>query len=435
MCVLIIVGRIVRLAPNRYSIADAEAARAILGHGSGFDKSSYYLPFGSPFAPNMFTEPRLSFHGKMRRPIAQLYSNTNLLSYEPYVETCNKMLVNILKEHARKGDQFDMRELMQWFAFDVIGEITIGSRFGLMEDVGDKTGVVKSIDDLVVHGATFGLVPEAHLVMCYLADFLELTPSFQKVLDFITLNIQNRASGKTKSPEDRQDFLDKLLSLEQEGKATRADTMNACGSNIGAGSDTTAIALTTVLAYLSMYPATLARLRRELDHARISGTISDPITFREAQELPYLHAVIYESLRIHPAVGAPLTRVVGQNGAHLAGQYFPPGSEVGVNAWVIHYDEGVFGPDAWKFNPERWLTDDSEKRAAMERNFLSFGAGPRTCIGKNISLLEMHKVIPYLVQRFDFKLVSDSRSRLGYDWKTYFFTKQNLKCVVRERTL
>jgi hypothetical protein len=172
MCVLIIVGRIVRLAPNRYSIADAEAARAILGHGSGFDKSSYYLPFGSPFAPNMFTEPRLSFHGKMRRPIAQLYSNTNLLSYEPYVETCNKMLVNILKEHARKGDQFDMRELMQWFAFDVIGEITIGSRFGLMEDVGDKTGVVKSIDDLVVHGATFGLVPEAHLVMCYLATSL-----------------------------------------------------------------------------------------------------------------------------------------------------------------------------------------------------------------------------------------------------------------------
>ncbi|RAR09523.1 pisatin demethylase [Stemphylium lycopersici] len=425
---------VVRLAPNRYSIADAEAARIILGHGSVLDKSGYYMAFGLPAISNLFTEPNKSVHAKMRRPVAQLYSNTNLMSYEPFVETCNQILAHRLREHARHGDRFDMRELMQYYAFDVIGEITVGSRFGLMEEAGDKSGIIDAIDRGIYTGATFGIVPEAFLALFHVTCFLKLTPNFQRVLDFINTNIHNRVSGKTKSREDRQDFLDKLLPLEQEGKATRRDTLNACGSNIGAGSDTTAISLVAVFAYLAMHPTVLARLRQELDDAMNNGTISDPITFREAQGLPYLRAVINESLRVHPAVGAPLTRIVGKDGANLAGHYFPPGSEVGVNPWVMHYNEEIFGSDAAQFKPERWLTDDAEKRSFMERNSFAFGAGPRVCIGKNISLLEMNKVIPQIVRKFDFELVSDSETGKGYSWKTFWFTKQNFKCVVRERT-
>lgn len=433
-CILIIVGPVVRLAPNRYSIADAEAARIILGHGSVLDKSNYYMAFGSPAITNLFTEPKKVVHAKFRRPIAQLYSNTNLVSYEPFVEVCNQILAHSLREHARHGNPFDMRELMQYYAFDVIGEITVGSRFGLMEDAGDKSGVIDAIDGLIYNAATFGTVPEVFLAVFHVASFLKLPSPFQKILDFINLNIQNRVSGKTKSREDRQDFLDKLLPLEKEGKATRRDTLDACGSNVAAGSDTTAISLAAVFAYLAMHPAVLARLRQELDDAMNNGTISDPIKFREAQGLPYLRAVINESLRVHPAVGAPLTRVLGKDGANLAGHYFPPGSEVGVNPWVMHQDEDIFGPDASQYKPERWLTDDAEKLSTMERNFLAFGAGPRVCIGKNISLLEMNKVIPQIVRKFDFELVSDSKTGKAYDWKTFWFTKQDFKCIVRERT-
>jgi cytochrome P450 len=105
--------------------------------------------------------------------------------------------------------------------------------------------------------------------------------------------------GRTKPPDDREDFLDKLLPLEQNGKATRGDMINACGSNIRAGSDTTAISVTDTIAHLSMKPNVFAKLREELEDATNSGTASDPITFKEAQKLPYLHAVIQETLRIH----------------------------------------------------------------------------------------------------------------------------------------
>jgi cytochrome P450 len=422
-------GPIVRLAPNRYSINDAEASRIILGHHNALNKSNYYLPFGDPSQPNSFSELDIQVHAKVRRPTAHLYSNNNLLSYEPFVDTCNNILLKRLREYSWTGQRLDFRELMQYYAFDVIGEITLGSRFGFMEEDGDNAGIISALDDGMAHGATIGLVPEIHLMLCAATKYLKIEPAFTKINNFIMGNIQNRVSGRTKSPDDRQDFLDKLLPLEQSGKTSRSDTVNACGANIAAGSDTTAISLTAAIAFLTMNPEALAKLRKELNEAGIS----DPITFKEAQKLPYLHAVIYEALRLHPAVGAPLTRIVGHSGAELAGHYFPAGTEVGVNAWVVHRDTSIFGQDADEFKPERWLTNDAEKRAAMDRNFLSFGAGPRVCLGKNISLLEMFKVIPQIVRRFEFEVINGDEKDGGYSWKTLWFTKQKFDCIVRAR--
>lgn len=425
-------GSVVRLAPNRYSINDGEAVKVILGHHNALEKSKYYLPFGHPDRNNLFTEPSLAVHAKIRRPIAQLYSQTTLLSYEPFVDTCNTILLKILEEHAQNGKALNVRELMQLYAFDVIGEITVGSRFGMMEEGGDKSGIIKAIDQMLNYGAIIGLLPEWYWPIAAMMNRLGLVAGAFAITDFVSRHIDDRVSGRTKSRDDRSDCLDKMLPLEQAGKATRLHTHEAAGSNIGAGSDTTAISITAIIAYLTMHPKTLAALRHEIDEATVMGTLSDPATFQEAQKLPYLQAVISESLRVHPAVGAPVTRIVGTQGLQIAGQYFPPGTEVGVNAWVIHNNKSIFGPDAHVFRPERWLTGNKEERAVLDRNFMSFGAGPRTCIGKNISLLEMSKVIPQIVRNYDFEILPDAMGEL-FTWKTRWFTKPNFHAVVRRR--
>ncbi len=421
-----------RLAPNRYSINDGEAAKVILGHHGALDKSQFYHPFGQPDEYNLFSEPSISVHANVRRPLAQLYSQTTLLSYEPFVDTCNTILLKRLEEYAQDGKALNVRELMQYYAFDVIGEITVGSRFGLMEDGGDKSGIVEAIDESISYGAIIGLIPEWHWWIAMTADKLRLEPGFRKILKFVNLHINSRVSGHIKSPEDRSDFLDKMLPMEQEGKATRFHTRQAAAQNIVAGSDTTAISLSAVIAYLAMHPNTLAALRHELDEATAAGTLSDPATFQEAQSLPYLQAVIMEALRVHPAVGAPMTRVVGPQGLTVAGQFFPPGTEVGVNAWVIHYNKSIFGPDAQVFRPERWITKDKEERAVLNRNLLAFGAGPRTCIGKNISLLEMSKVIPQIVRKYDFEILPNANGE-KYTWRTRWFAKPSFNAIVRRR--
>ena len=199
-------------------------------------------------------------------------------------------------------------------------------------------------------------------------------------------------------------MLTKLLDATVNDDKTEAEiiVVGAAASNIFAGSDTTGISLTSVMFQLLKHPDKLHKLRQEIGDAERAGTISSsPITFAESQKLPYLRAVVKEGLRLHPATGLPLWRQVPKNGAVICGQHFPAGVNVGINAWVAHRNESVF-PDAEAFLPERWIDSSKEQLSKMESYFMAFGMGSRTCLGKNISLLEMDKVVPELVRRFDF---------------------------------
>jgi cytochrome P450 len=195
-------------------------------------------------------------------------------------------------------------------------------------------------------------------------------------------------------------------------KITRDDIFSISAVNIGAGSDTTGITLSAIFYYLLKNPSTYQCLQSEIDTAAKEGRISDPVTFKEAQDLPYLQAVMKEALRIHPATGLTMPRTVPSTGASIAGRPFPPGSTVGINAWVAHRNSSVFGPDADIWRPERWREIEEQGREGeVEKYFLAFGMGSRTYIGKNISLLEMSKLVPQLVRRFDFALDESLRER------------------------
>lgn len=86
------------------------------------------------------------------------------------------------------------------------------------------------------------------------------------------------------------------------------------------------------------------------------------------------NAVIHETLRIHPNTGTILERRAPPQGVVLDGFRIPGGTTVGVNAWVLHRDSEVYGPDAHVFRPERWLeegTRSEEERLEMRRCLFS----------------------------------------------------------------
>lgn len=90
------------------------------------------------------------------------------------------------------------------------------------------------------------------------------------------------------------------------------------------------------------------------------------ISWSEAQGLQYFQACLKEAMRVRPAVGLNITRVVPPEGAELDGHFFPGGTEIAVNGWVLHRDKRTFGEDADDFRPERWLVEvDNAKK--MER--------------------------------------------------------------------
>lgn len=78
---------------------------------------------------------------------------------------------------------------------------------------------------------------------------------------------------------------------------------------------------------------------------------------------------------------------------------------------MTHRDRSTFGNDADEWRPERWLSNKERESKRIERRLLTFGAGTRACIGKHISFLEIYKVVPTLLRRFEIQLVHPER-----DW-------------------
>jgi cytochrome P450 len=157
-----------------------------------------------------------------------------------------------------------------------------------------------------------------------------------------------------------------------------------------AGHETTSLLLSWTLYLLAGRPAVQARLREEVDAAGDgSPTVAD------LARLPYLDAVLCETLRLYPPAWAMGRKAVAD--CEVAGYHVPKGGSILFSQWVMHRDPRFFDdPDS--FRPERWL-DGLQKRLPQYAYF-PFGGGQRICIGANFAMMEAGLVLVMLLQRF-----------------------------------
>ncbi|KAI0477851.1 cytochrome P450 [Xylariaceae sp. FL0804] len=426
-------GPVVRYGPNRYSISHPDALRDIYGIGTHFPKSSWYSSYANPGTWTYFSDRDMERSKAHRRLVQGIYSMTALIDYEPYVEDCSQLLLQRLREVARGGELANIGHWMQCYAFDVIGMITYSRRLGFLDRGEDVGSIISEIDADSSYATQTGIYPGLHPYLYRLRNYLSRGKEvgrayvFKFTSDLIAEHEEKTKSGSSPPPLEEEvadgqaassgsgrptDFLTKVLAKQ----ASAPDTFTAyhvlatCGANMMAGSDTTAITLSAVLYHLLRRPDALQALRDEVDQHR------EPVAFATAQQqMPYLQACIREALRLHPATGLPLERVVPAGGAVVADTFFPEGTVVGVNSWVEHYNKDIWGSDAHEFKPERWLTKDADKLSEMNRHWMPFGLGSRNCVGRHISILEISKLVPRLVRNFDFEL-SPELSRPEATW-------------------
>ncbi|KAK4945493.1 hypothetical protein LTR10_015389 [Elasticomyces elasticus] len=141
--------------------------------------------------------------------------------------------------------------------------------------------------------------------------------------------------------------------------------------------------------------------------AEILGSpLSETVQYREAQALDYFQACLKETMRLQPALGANITRMVPAGGTDVNGTWLPGGTQVALDAWVLQRDKDIFGGDADLFNPERWLGNDEDRVKLMDRCMFQFGGGSHLCIGRHLALFEMYKVLPQVFRRYEMELVS-----------------------------
>ncbi|ETS85305.1 hypothetical protein PFICI_03330 [Pestalotiopsis fici W106-1] len=397
-------GPIVRIAPNEYSLDDPAACKILYGHGTDFQKGPWYQGSANgagDYKENTFSERDPKKHAAMRRKGASLYTMSSLLKMEPAVDECIHFVQKHFGSISQNRQAVNLQWWMQCYAFDVIGNITVDKRFGFLDNGTDPFGLIKSLHHFLAYSARIGVIPELH-DMCLKIMQLGPTNGFAAVAAFTVKQVKDYLARSEVEGDlmDTGTFMARLMKLHQEKPdvMSETDALNVCLGNVAAGSDTT-----SMFWGLMRNPEAYAKLRAEIDEKHAKGC-EDPLSFADAQSMPYLQAVIKEALRLHPAGSLPLSRVVPDKGATISGQYFPKGTIVGINPWVAGRNADVFGDDPEAFKPERWLVSKEEAQR-MDNYMLAFGLGSRTCLGKNIALLEMNKLVPQIVRNYDLSLV------------------------------
>ncbi|KAH6665496.1 cytochrome P450 [Halenospora varia] len=353
-------GDIVRLGPKCLSFASPEALKETYGLNKGFIKGSkrqtlvpptftivqqsvaggYALPF-------LFSTTSEAFHAQLHCAVDSAFSLNNLIQYESFVDSTTKLFLERTRiVYGNSSSQAcDFPRWLQFYSFNVIGEITYSKRHGFIEKNEDIDGVISYLGRLFDYVAPIGEIP--FLESLFLKNPLYLLDS-------------------------KHGFIDSTCPVAKFAQMCMAERDEDAKSGI---SHTVKRFETTAIS-LSSLDSTARR-------GKFSNYETGLVTWSEAQELQYLDAVIKEAFRLHPAAGLPLERVVPPEGADIMGKHVKGGTIVGCSAWLIHRRPEIFSGDGTMFQ---------------------FGMGSITCIGKGISIMEIYKLIRSMLRSFDIRL-------------------------------
>ena len=210
---------------------------------------------------------------------------------------------------------------------------------------------------------------------------------------------------------------------------------------IQAGTNGISAAITFAFFFLASNPEVYAKLKTEIKDFFPDSDGSETIDGKAVEKLPYLNAVAEESMRL----GAPLgsfPRITPKGGAHIAGQFIPEGTIVGVPAWAQMISEENFYPHPESFIPPRWLPGGlgpgsrCNKNAVMTFSHGALGypftnpvsvlirmssSGPFGCMGKQFAHLEMRLVLAKTLLRYDFEFAP------GFDSAKFLAGVKNMR--------
>jgi cytochrome P450 len=190
-----------------------------------------------------------------------------------------------------------------------------------------------------------------------------------------------------------------ILSVALEsGGFSDEDLVNQLMTFLAAGHETTASALSWAVYLLCKHPEAQRKLREEIC---TELDLNSDIDSTQIDRLPYLNAVLNETMRIFPPV--PLTLRETSNDTTIQGHFIPKATTLIICPWAINTSEQLWGPDAKQFNPDRWLGAGRANTGGAESNYAvtTFLHGPRSCIGKQFAMAEFACLVAALIGKFE----------------------------------
>ncbi|XP_075155820.1 putative cytochrome P450 4s3 [Haematobia irritans] len=385
---------------------DPEDVKQLLSNNSLLHKSTNYKILLPWLGQGLLTNGGESWHS--RRKLLTPAFHFRILSEfkEPMEENC-KILARRLQEKADEKE-FDIYPYITLFALDVICETAMGiKKNAQMQSESEYVKAVQAICR-IIHKRSFSFWQRNNIFFKYTKPGQEMVAALQilhgetnrvmklrrKMLE--ESNITNLQDAE-KSIDDigtkkRFAFLDMLLISQMEGvPLSDRDIREEVDTFMFEGHDTTSSAIGFAIYLLSQHAEVQDQAYKEA--MALEG--------REKESMPYLEAVIKETLRLYPSV--PFYSRQMKEDTDVGKLKVPKGASVSILSYVVHRDENYY-PEPEKFMPSRFLKNDKDQHPF---SFVAFSAGPRNCIGQKFAMLELKCSLSSLLRNFEFLPAKD----------------------------
>ncbi|KAM6597547.1 hypothetical protein CsatA_008071 [Cannabis sativa] len=239
---------------------------------------------------------------------------------------------------------------------------------------------------------------------------LQLTQSFDRIFDRM---ISTRMEIEKSGGNGNNDFVQFLLRLKDEEDSKTPLTLTHVKSllldMVVGGTDTSSNAIEFAMAEIINAPEVMKKVQKELDAVIGKDNIVEE---SHISKLPYLQAVMKETLRLHPTL--PLLVPHSPSETCVVGGYsVPKGCGVIVNVWAIHRDPSNW-EDPLKFEPERFLQDSPKwDFTGSDLKYFPFGSGRRNCAGIAMAERMVMYSLATLLHSFDWKILHGQKLDLS----------------------
>ena len=327
---------------------------------------------------------------RQRRLVQPSFSHRTVQGFD---RTINALAASMLDEWDRRAgdDRIWLDREMSKLTFRIVGATLFGRN---IEGYADEVREISEITNLQPFEPRALMTLYSWLPTPYNRKFKRA----RKRLDSVVYGI---LATRSRAGDGTGDILDRLIQARDEDSSEGMDDRQLRDEVVTlmlAGHETSATALSWTLYLLATHP----EIEAELVHHLASGLGGASLTGQNLSHVPYLKQVVQEAMRLYPPVWAFARRA--EHEEVFDGYLLPARAYVAIIPYALHRHP-EFWPDAERFDPERFHPERSKNRHFF--SYLPFGAGPRTCIGAGMAMLEIQLVLAQILQRFRVRVAPD----------------------------
>ena len=394
-------GPVVRIGPNEISFANPQAVREIYTSDHFVKEESFYRAKKIYHENHLMSTQNPEAHRKRRKLLSRGFSQAAMLEFEPDMTTKIQAMFDHWARLTRRPTDgaapasINIYPWAHWVAFDIVYHLMFDEDPGSVRD-GHEPALMPYVRAWRPTFIYKELIPQLEQWGPYVPG--PVGGYFRKVRDWKEMAVKIirdcRARGTT-TP-----LLRSVLKGEKDEflgrEVSDSELAEECMGGMFGGSGTTANTFVYVLWGVLRDEKIKARLVEEVRGSLSQSTGEVPL-FSDCTGLPYLQAVINETLRLYPTIIATLPRTATVDTV-IAGTPVPAGTIVGTQNLSVHRDASAF-PNPDTFQPERWLDPGRDQARLAAWN--PFSVGSRKCIGINLAQMELSKLVAAFFLRFD----------------------------------